>query len=45
MDISVQKQNGVVFTPQWVADFMVSEILKNQKIQRYIESQSYSLLG
>ena len=32
MDISVQKQNGVVFTPQWVADFMVSEILKNQKI-------------
>jgi len=34
MDISVQKQNGVVFTPQWVADFMVSEILKNQKNNR-----------
>ncbi|MCG2808920.1 MAG: hypothetical protein L6275_01070, partial [Candidatus Portnoybacteria bacterium] len=32
MNTNVKKQNGVVFTPEWIADFMVDEIFKNQKI-------------
>src|SRR3989344_1513360 len=27
-----KKQNGVVFTPEWIADFMVEEVLNDQKI-------------
>ncbi|GEM_PF-2247988 len=30
---SLKKQNGVVFTPSWVAKFMVDEIFKNYKIR------------
>ena len=29
MDLILKKENGVVFTPEWVADFMVGEIFKN----------------
>lgn len=29
----VKKQNGVVFTPSWVADFMVDEVLKGSEIK------------
>ncbi len=32
MDTTIKKQNGVVFTPEWVADFMIDEILNSQKI-------------
>lgn len=32
MNVKMKKQNGVVFTPEWVADFMVDEILNSQKI-------------
>ena len=32
MDIKIKKENGVVFTPKWVVDFMVDEILNSQKI-------------
>ncbi|MCK5459693.1 Eco57I restriction-modification methylase domain-containing protein [Candidatus Parcubacteria bacterium] len=27
-----QKENGVVFTPAWIAEFMIDEIFKNRKI-------------
>lgn len=32
MNAIVKKQNGIVFTPDWVADFMVEEVLNSQKI-------------
>lgn len=32
MDTIAKKQNGVVFTPQWVVDFMVDEIFKGKQI-------------
>jgi len=32
MDTIVKKENGVVFTPEWVVDFMIEEIFNNQKI-------------
>ncbi|PIP28572.1 MAG: hypothetical protein COX29_00480 [Candidatus Moranbacteria bacterium CG23_combo_of_CG06-09_8_20_14_all_35_22] len=32
MNAIIKKQNGVVFTPEWVADFMVNEIFKGKKI-------------
>lgn len=32
MDAIIKKQNGVVFTPDWVADFMIDEALKDRKI-------------
>ena len=32
MNAEIKKQNGVVFTPEWVANFMVDEILNSQKI-------------
>ncbi len=32
MNAVTKKQNGIVFTPEWVADFMVGEILNSQKI-------------
>ena len=32
MNAITKKQNGVVFTPDWVVDFMVEEALNNQKI-------------
>lgn len=32
MNAKIKKENGVVFTPDWVADFMVEEALGNQKI-------------
>lgn len=32
MNAKIKKENGVVFTPEWVADFMVSEVLNSQKI-------------
>lgn len=32
MNKAIKKQNGVVFTPEWVADFMIDEILNSQKI-------------
>ena len=31
MNAEIKKQNGVVFTPEWVANFMVDEILNSQK--------------
>lgn len=33
MDIKIKKENGVVFTPEWVADFMIDEIFNSQKIK------------
>jgi len=33
MNAIIKKQNGVVFTPEWVADFMIDEILNNQKLR------------
>ncbi|NCN24866.1 hypothetical protein CO101_00950 [Candidatus Berkelbacteria bacterium CG_4_9_14_3_um_filter_39_23] len=33
MDIKSIKENGVIFTPQWVVDFMVEEIFANRKIK------------
>jgi adenine-specific DNA-methyltransferase len=32
MNMSDKKQNGVVFTPDWVAEFMVDEIFKRVKL-------------
>ncbi|MDD4477154.1 MAG: Eco57I restriction-modification methylase domain-containing protein [Patescibacteria group bacterium] len=32
MNAKIKKENGVVFTPEWVADFMVGEALNSQKI-------------
>ena len=32
MDTVIKKQNGVVFTPEWVASFMIDEVFKNHKI-------------
>lgn len=32
MKAEIKKQNGVVFTPEWVADFMIGEIFNGQKI-------------
>ena len=32
MNLVAKKQNGVVFTPEWVVDFMVDEVLSNKKI-------------
>lgn len=32
MDTAAKKQNGVVFTPEWVVDFMVEEVFKGCKI-------------
>ena len=32
MEAETKKQNGVVFTPEWVADFMIDEVLNKQKI-------------
>ena len=32
MNIAIKKENGIVFTPKWVADFMVAEVLNDCKI-------------
>ena len=32
MNIKTKKENGVIFTPTWVADFMVEEVLSGQKL-------------
>ncbi len=32
MNAIIKKQNGVVFTPEWVVNFMLDEILSSQKI-------------
>ena len=32
MNAIIKKENGIVFTPEWVADFMIEEIFKDQKI-------------
>ena len=32
MNAEIKKQNGIVFTPEWVAGFMIDEILNNQKL-------------
>ena len=32
MNAEIKKQNGVVFTPAWVADFMVKEVLAGRKM-------------
>ncbi len=32
MNAQIKKENGIVFTPGWVADFMVDEALNGQKI-------------
>jgi adenine-specific DNA-methyltransferase len=32
MNRAVKKENGVVFTPEWVADFMVGEVFSGYKI-------------
>ncbi len=32
MDIAAKKENGVVFTPAWVVDFMVGEIFRGARI-------------
>jgi len=31
MNSVIKKQNGIVFTPEWVADFMIDEAFKNKK--------------
>lgn len=33
MNAIIKKQNGVVFTPEWVVDFIVNETLSSQKIK------------
>jgi len=33
MNAAVKKQNGIVFTPEWVVDFMIEEVLNSQKIK------------
>jgi tRNA/tmRNA/rRNA uracil-C5-methylase (TrmA/RlmC/RlmD family) len=32
MNSIVKKQNGVVFTPEWVVSFMIDEVFKNRKL-------------
>src|SRR3989344_2841835 len=32
MSAEIKKQNGIVFTPKWVVDFMISEALNGKKI-------------
>lgn len=32
MNLAIKKENGVVFTPEWVVSFMVEEIFNNQKM-------------
>lgn len=32
MNLTIKKENGVVFTPEWVADFMIESLFKNHKI-------------
>jgi len=32
MNTEAKKQNGAVFTPEWVVDFMIDEILNSQKL-------------
>ena len=32
MNATIKKENGVVFTPEWVADFMIEEVLNSKKI-------------
>ena len=33
MNAAIKKQNGVVFTPGWVADFMIDEVSSGKKIR------------
>ncbi|HAI73771.1 MAG TPA: hypothetical protein DCS28_04170 [Candidatus Moranbacteria bacterium] len=33
MNAKIKKENGIVFTPEWVVDFMVEEIFNSQKIR------------
>lgn len=33
MDATIKKENGIVFTPEWVVDFMIDEVLNSQKIR------------
>ncbi len=33
MNAEIKKQNGVVFTPEWVADFMVDEVFNGREIR------------
>ena len=33
MNAKIKKENGVVFTPEWVANFMIEEIINGQKIR------------
>lgn len=32
MNQVIKKENGVIFTPEWVVSFMVDEVLSNQKL-------------
>ncbi|KKQ67763.1 MAG: hypothetical protein A2626_01975 [Candidatus Nealsonbacteria bacterium RIFCSPHIGHO2_01_FULL_38_55] len=32
MNVEIKKHNGIVFTPEWVADFMIDEVLNGKKI-------------
>lgn len=32
MNAITKKENGIVFTPEWVADFMVEEVLGSHEI-------------
>ena len=32
MNMTIKKENGVVFTPEWIVDFMVEEVLSNHKL-------------
>jgi len=31
MNMTIKKENGIVFTPEWVADFMIEEVFSNHK--------------
>ncbi|MCX6785778.1 MAG: Eco57I restriction-modification methylase domain-containing protein [Candidatus Komeilibacteria bacterium] len=33
MNAIIKKENGIVFTPEWVVNFMVDELLNNQEIK------------
>jgi len=32
METGIKKENGVVFTPEWVTNFMINEVLSGSKI-------------
>jgi len=35
MNMTIKKENGIVFTPEWVADFMIEEVFNSAEMKEY----------